>query len=154
MSTRLGLEQIPPFTAQALSMDLSHASPGGLTICGSYVPKTTAQLDSLIQRRGDRLETIVLVVEKLLQSPTSAEDIVPQMAEKAGQLIVDGKDVLVMTSRNLITGSDERTSLNIGTAVANALVMFLRMLNPRPRYLIAKVRCAPFLSLVLSLSQG
>jgi hypothetical protein len=121
-------------------MDLSTSSPGGLIVAGSYVPKTTAQLESLVQGRGSQLETIILEVDKLLQGPSAAEQIVLEAADRAGQLIVDGKDVLIMTSRQLVTGTDERSSLNIGTVVANALVLFLRMLNPRPRYVIAKVR--------------
>lgn len=139
VSTRLGLEQIPPLTAQALNLDVSVSSPGGLILAGSYVPKTTAQLETLIEGRGDKLATIVLQVEKLLESPRVAEETVLQASDEACKLIVHGKDVLVMTSRKLITGSDERTSLDIGSVVASALVLFLRMLNPRPRYLIAKV---------------
>ena len=141
MSTRLGIEQIPPLTPRDLEMDLSPSSPGGLILAGSYVPKTTAQLDALVHGRGPQLETIILEVDKLLQSSNAAEQIVLEAADRAGQLIVDGKDVLLMTSRQIITGSDERSSLNIGAVVANALVLFLLTLRPRPRYLIAKVRC-------------
>lgn len=57
----------------------------------------------------------------------------------AGEYITSGEDVLVMTSRKLITGADELSSLNIGSVVAAALVLFLRLLVPRPRYVIAKV---------------
>jgi uncharacterized protein YgbK (DUF1537 family) len=140
VSTRLGIDQIPPLSAQDLKMDLSTSSPGGLIMAGSYVPKTTAQLDSLIHGRGSKLEAIVLEVDDLLKAADSAEQIVLDAADRAGQFIVDGRDVLIMTSRKLVTGRDERSSLNIGTVVANALVLFLRALNPRPRYLIAKVR--------------
>ena len=139
VSTRLGIEQIPPLTAEDLNIDQSPSSVGGLIIAGSYVPKTTAQIESLIRGRGDKLETVVFEVEDLLKDPRSTEEIILQAADKAGQLVLDGRDVLVMTSRKLISGSDERTSLDIGTVVANALVLFLRTLNPRPRYVIAKV---------------
>lgn len=140
VSTRLGLEQIPPLTAQTLNLDVSNSSHGGLILAGSYVPTTTAQLEALIQGRGDKLATIVLQVEKLLENAQFMEETMLQASDEACKLIVHGKDVLVMTSRKLITGSNERTSLDIGSLVANALVLFLRMLNPRPRYLIAKVR--------------
>ncbi|KAJ9610310.1 hypothetical protein H2200_005087 [Cladophialophora chaetospira] len=138
VSTRLGIEQIPPLTAEDLNLDLSPSGPGGLIIAGSYVPKTTAQLESLIQGRGEKLETVVFEVEDLLKAPRSIEETVLEAAEKAGELITKGRDVLVMTSRKLISGSDERTSLDIGTVVANALVLCLRSLIPRPRYVIAK----------------
>jgi uncharacterized protein YgbK (DUF1537 family) len=128
-------------------MDLSSSAPGGLIIAGSYVPKTTAQLDSLVKGRGSKLTTITIDVEPLLASPENAEKTVLEAAEKAGELIVAGIDVLLMTSRKLITGADEVSSLKIGGVVANVLVQFLRMLIPRPRYVIAKVRQYLFLSL-------
>ena len=139
VSTRLGLEQIPPLTAATLKLQLSNTSPGGLIIAGSYVPKTTVQLESLIRGRSDRLDTIILEVGELLKDTGRTEEIILQAADKAGRLIADGRDVLVMTSRNLILGSDEKSSLNIGSVVAKALVLFLRLLNPKPRYIIAKV---------------
>ena len=141
VSTRLGLRQIPPLTLSALKLDLPNPAPGGLIIAGSYVPKTTEQLESLVNGRGNQLEVIILQVDQLLGDTQTADDIVLQAADRAGQLIVDGRDVLVMTSRKLVTGSDEKSSLNIGSVVAGALVLFLRLLNPRPRYIIAKVCC-------------
>ncbi|KAK6378880.1 hypothetical protein LTS17_006583 [Exophiala oligosperma] len=138
VSTRLGLSQIPPLTAEALNMDLEMSSPGGLIIAGSYVPKTTAQLESLIAGRGKHLHTVVIQVDALLETHTDSEDIILRAADEAGQKIAEGIDVLVMTSRKLITGHDERSSLAIGSVIAKALVLFLRLLNPRPRYIIAK----------------
>lgn len=44
-----------------------------------------------------------------------------------------------MTSRKLITGNDELSSLAIGTTVAEALVRVLQGIEVRPRYVIAKV---------------
>ena len=138
VSARLGIVQIPPLTPKDLDMDFSNAAPGGLIIAGSYVPKTTAQLESLVEGRGDKLNTITIEVEPLLASPEKANEVVRAAATKAGELIVAGKDVLLMTSRKLITGHDEKSSLEIGSAVATALVDFLRLLEPRPRYIIAK----------------
>lgn len=140
VSTRLGIQQIPPLGPKELNMDLSPAAPGGLIIAGSYVPKTTAQLESLIQGRGDHLNTIVIQVEDLLANPSKSQETVLAAADKAGELIVQGKDVLLMTSRRLITAKDAVSSLKTGTTVAQALVDFLRLVNPRPRYVIAKVR--------------
>jgi Nucleotide-binding C-terminal domain len=127
-------------TAQALNLDVSPASPGGLVIAGSYVPKTTAQLEALIDGRGTKLQTITLDVENLLQGPEIADGTIRAAANQAGELITKGEDVLVMTSRKLVTGGDELSSLKIGGVVAASLVSFLRLLDPRPRYIIAKVR--------------
>ncbi|CEN60805.1 Putative Voltage-gated shaker-like K channel [Aspergillus calidoustus] len=137
VSTRLGIPQIPPVTPKALGMSLQPSQPGGLILAGSYVPKTTEQLQSLIDG-SKSLQTIVLKVEDLLKSTDAAEQAALDAADKAGQLILKGQDVLVMTSRALITGNDGVSSLKIGSTVAAVLVLFLRLLVPRPRYIIAK----------------
>jgi uncharacterized protein YgbK (DUF1537 family) len=138
VSTRLGIEQIPPLSPNDLKMDLSTNAPGGLIIAGSYVPKTTAQLQSLISGRGEKLHRIELDVEALLQGAETSQQTILDATNEAGRWILNGDDVLIMTSRKLITGSDEVSSLKIGSVVATALVLFLRMLIPRPRYVIAK----------------
>lgn len=51
----------------------------------------------------------------------------------------NGKDTLLMTSRELVTGDDELSSLAIGATVAEALVRISRGIEVRPRYIIAKV---------------
>ncbi|KEF55940.1 uncharacterized protein A1O9_07520, partial [Exophiala aquamarina CBS 119918] len=149
VSSRLGLEQIPPLTARTLELDVSPSSPGGLILAGSYVPKTTAHLESLIEGLGNKLATIVLRVDNLLEGPRAAEATILQASDETCRLIIDGKDVLIMTSRKLITGSDKRTSLDIGSVVASSLVLFLRMLNPRPHYVIAKIDAGPIITLHL-----
>lgn len=138
VSTRLGIEQIPPLTPRDLKMDLSPKAPGGLVIAGSYVPKTTAQLESLVSGRAGKLHRIEIDVEALLQGTETSQQTILAATDEAGRWILNGDDVLIMTSRKLITGSDELSSLKIGSVVASALVLFLRMLIPRPRYIIAK----------------
>lgn len=138
VSTRLGISQIPPLMPKSLGLSTHASQPGGLILAGSYVPKTTEQLQSLIDGRGPSLEVIVLTVDDLLKSPEDADQAALDAADKAGQSILNGRDVLVMTSRDLITGNDGVSSLKIGSTVAAALVLFLRLLVPRPRYIIAK----------------
>ena len=137
VSSRLGIPHIPPITAEELSLS---PTVGGLIIAGSYVPKTTSQLETLQQRSGTDLTTIVLDVPKLLQSKQSDADEISHAIAQAEKEISRGQDVLLMTSRDLVTGDDEARSLDIGTVVANALVAFLSGLTVRPRYIIAKVR--------------
>lgn len=135
VSARLGISPIPPISAATLSLP---SEVGGLILAGSYVPKTTAQLESLVSGRGSKLTTIILDVERLLESPLSAEETLTQSLDLAVREISRGQDVLLMTSRKLITGSDERSSLDIGSTVAKTLVSFVERLNSRPRYIIAK----------------
>lgn len=139
VSARLGISPIPPITAQQLSTSFT-ADRGGLIIAGSYVPKTTAQLAILRERSGSDLAVVELDVEKLLrhESNQNEEDILATALEKAESEVSNGQDVLLMTSRKLITGANERESLDIGTIVARSLVLFLQRFSVRPRYVIAK----------------
>ncbi|KAF2820252.1 hypothetical protein CC86DRAFT_118838 [Ophiobolus disseminans] len=135
VSARLGISPIPPITARQLRMD---SSVGGLIIAGSYVPKTTAQLKSLIATSKDKLITVELDVNKLLESESTREGELQRALKTAERYLYSPKDVLVMTSRNLITGADERSSLDIGSIVAASLVSLLTRLDTKPRYVIAK----------------
>lgn len=136
VSSRLAIPQIEPISAKQLSLS---PSVGGLIIAGSYVPKTTSQLEVLRQRGGDKLTAIVLDVGEMLESQQSAKDVISSAISKAESQISCGQDVLIMTSRKLITGDDETKSLDIGSKVAEALVSFLVNLKTKPRYIIAKV---------------
>lgn len=138
VSTRLAIKPIPPLSAADLKMNTCHSAPGGLIIAGSYVPKTTAQLDSLIKGRGDQLVKICLEAADLVEKPQAAHQLILDVANKASIDIAEGRDVLLYTSRTLIRGSDALSSLKIGGAIAEALVTFLRFLITRPRYIIAK----------------
>jgi uncharacterized protein YgbK (DUF1537 family) len=140
VSTRLGIEQIAPLGPTDLQMDTSAAAPGGLIIAGSYVPKTTAQLESLVAGRGEKLNKVTIDVEELLASPESTRQTIVEAAKKADGLIKAGEDVLIMTSRKLVTAGDEVSSLKIGSTVAQSLVDIMEQLETRPRYVIAKVR--------------
>ena len=136
VSSRLAIPQIEPISAQQLSLS---ASVGGLIIAGSYVPKTTAQLEVLRERGGEKLTAIVLDVRKLLESEDATTKTIEDAISHAEKEIGRGQDALIMTSRDLVTGDDEAKSLDIGSKVAKALVSFLVNLKTKPRYVIAKV---------------
>jgi uncharacterized protein YgbK (DUF1537 family) len=52
--------------------------------------------------------------------------------------LASGRDVLLATSRKLITGADAAANLAIGRQVSDALVALVRGLRTPPRFLIAK----------------
>ena len=145
MSARLGIAPIQPISPadfNAASKGPEVSSNGGLIIAGSYVPKTTAQLEALRRRAGDKLTTVELDVEKLLESESARASEVTKAIKIAEKTLSEGQDVLVMTSRKLITGATGAESLDIGSVVARVLVSFLEGLTTRPRYVIAKVSTA------------
>ena len=120
---------LPP---AAFSTPNSH---GGLTLVGSYVPKTSAQLSALLATAA--VTPIELDVPALLddtrRAPTLAATLAPLNTALAA-----GRDTVVFTSRELITGADPAASLAIGRRVSDALIHLVRQLAVAPRYLIAK----------------
>lgn len=117
-----------------------------MIIAGSYVPKTTAQLNALTSRLAGpeteeekRLSISEIKVDQLLASQESALRVIQKVIQETDAQLKAGKDTLVMTSRDLVTGDDELSSLAIGTTVAEALVRILHGIEVRPRYIIAKV---------------
>jgi len=125
VSSRLGITGIPPLTLADLGVSAAAGAqqPGGLIIAGSYVPKTTAQLKVLRERRGEKLAVIELEVSDLIASLEAAEAAVAEAAEVTSRKVAAGQDVLVMTSRTLVKGNNALSSLSIGSQVARALVL-------------------------------
>jgi uncharacterized protein YgbK (DUF1537 family) len=116
--------------------ELVSGSPfGGLFVVGSYVPKTTAQVAAL--KLETKIVPIEIHVEKLLDERFSAAEI-----DRATGLVNDhleqGKDVVIFTSRALVTGIDARASLDIGQVVSDSLIRIVRGLTHQPSYLVAK----------------
>ena len=114
---------------------LQPRNSGGLTIVGSYVPKTTTQLERVLAC-GD-VERVEISVEKMLDASQRGM-ILLRAVEQASAGIRAGRDVVVFTSRTLITGAGAEASLAIGNHVSAALVELLQRIEVPPRYLIAK----------------
>ncbi|KAL6237477.1 hypothetical protein BDW75DRAFT_228666 [Aspergillus navahoensis] len=138
VSARLGIRENPPLIPASLGLNTDPCQPGGLILAGSYVLKTTEQLQALIEGQGSDLQVIILRVEDLLRSREQAEQTALDAADKAGEFILKGQDVLVMASRDHFTRGGSISSLKIGSTIGAALVLFVRMLIPRPRYIIAE----------------
>ncbi|KAL3482014.1 hypothetical protein BJX99DRAFT_113017 [Aspergillus californicus] len=138
VSTRLGIAGIPPLTATDLALPTPRQT-GGLLLAGSYVPKTTEQLKVLTDARSpEHLSVIEMSVQELIASSESAAALIARVIEKTEANLQNGMDTLVMTSRDLVVGGDELSSLAIGSRVAGALVGVLEGIEVRPRFVIAK----------------
>ena len=112
------------------------ATTGGLIIAGSHVPKTTRQLDVLLQgETGIAAEEID--VRKLLDE-SEHRTICAQTADRIDRTLAAGKDALVYTSRKYLAMSGAAASLDAGQTIASRLASMLRLLRVRPRYLLAK----------------
>ena len=114
----------------------SASRQGGLLAAGSYVGKTTAQLERLFAAVPD-LVRVEIAVPSLLD-PAIREAEVVRAREAVECAISCGHSVALHTSRTLITGSDPGASLHIGSQISSALVELVRSLSVRPAWFIAK----------------
>ena len=138
VSARLGIERKPPISAAELFGTAKAESRGGLVIIGSYVPRTTAQREYLLEHCKGHIRHFELDVESLLTGGNEA--LIRRTAAEVDEVIRSGVDAVVSTSRRLITGKSADESLRMGGIVNHVLVSIGREVTVRPKYVIAKVR--------------
>lgn len=110
---------------------------GSLTIVGSYVPKTTRQLENLLQDKIHFAIAIEIIVSRILQDDEVdiyRRDIVMRIDKEIAQ----GRDVVIFTSRDLAKGENAAANLRINSAVSSFLVSIVKDLITRPAFIIAK----------------
>jgi uncharacterized protein YgbK (DUF1537 family) len=111
------------------------ASGGGLSIVGSHVPRSSSQLAALQSQPG--VVSVEVQVQALLaEAQYDAE--VARVTQAIEQALRRDADVVLFTSRTLVTGADASSTLAIGQRVSAGLVAVVRALATRPRYLLAK----------------
>ena len=108
---------------------------GGLFVVGSYVPKTSAQLAAL--GRQDGVVEIAVKVDDLLDDARQPAAIAAATAA-ANRALEKGKDTVLFTSRDLVAGTDAKSSLNIGRRVSDSLIAIVHGIACKPSYLVAK----------------
>jgi uncharacterized protein YgbK (DUF1537 family) len=113
----------------------SEGGGGGLFVVGSHVPRTTAQLSSLLSREG--VSPVEVSVEALLDDGLRQERI-RQAAEGAETILKAGRDAVIFTSRTLVEGKGTAAGLDVGRTVSDALADIVGRIQVRPRYLVAK----------------
>ena len=108
---------------------------GSLVIVGSFVPKSTAQLENLLKENTHH--PIEINVADVLRSHDS-DSYARTITENVNGLLSAGKHVVIYTSRELQKGSDAESSLRINHLVSLFLVNIVRKLTVRPAFIIAK----------------
>lgn len=130
VAARLGLEPRSLWKPESAS---GHSN-GGLIIVGSYVPKTTLQLEHLLQ--SEETETLQLDVAALLGA--DRDSVITNCLTQLSDWLSTGNNVTVFTSRELVTGDTPGENLTIGNTISKALVEIVQKLPITPRFLIAK----------------
>ena len=132
VQVRAGLAARPLLTPADLALP---QTGGGLVVVGSYVPKTTGQLAELLALPD--VVSCELRVASLLDGATRQTEI-ERATQVIDQALQQGQDVVVYTSRDLVTGQNAEHSLSIGQQVSDSLVALVHALKTQPRYLLAK----------------
>jgi uncharacterized protein YgbK (DUF1537 family) len=110
----------------------AESSHGGLIVVGSYVTKTTNQLNKLLLHKS--LVPVEIDVSKVLRKELE----VSEMACALDGYLKEGKDVVLYTSRLLQFGTSELHSLAIGNIVSAFVTTLLSTLQTVPKFIIAK----------------
>jgi uncharacterized protein YgbK (DUF1537 family) len=107
---------------------------GGLIIVGSYVPKSSGQLQALLDAGVRAIEANV---EALLDDAQHAGEIA-RVAQQTNAWLAEGRDTVIYTSRTLITGDNAQSSLAIGSRVSASVIAMVNSITVQPRYVLAK----------------
>jgi uncharacterized protein YgbK (DUF1537 family) len=108
---------------------------GALVIVGSHVPKSSIQLEALLRVPGTI--GLELSVRDIL-NPGAKENHIRDIVNRVNNSLKEEMDVVIFTSRELVSGEDYQSNLRIGQRVSSALVAVVNGIEVRPRYIIAK----------------
>jgi uncharacterized protein YgbK (DUF1537 family) len=131
---QLGMEPRLPLGSRDIwkgAMPIRH----GLVVIGSHVAQTVRQLAVLRSRVG--LVDVEVSVPALLAS-RSREQAIDSAASRIVSSLVD-HEVVLSTSRDLVSGTDSDSSLAIARSVSAAMVEIVRRVAPhRPAWVLSK----------------
>lgn len=140
VSAHLGIEATPSLSPQDLFKSSGDVEArGGLIVVGSYVPKTTEQREILLARCEGFVTHFELNVEQLLESKDSNVGVIEATVRKVETALRSGNDVVLSTSRKLITKDSGKSSLHMGSIISGVMVAIVKLISVRPKYVVAKV---------------
>jgi uncharacterized protein YgbK (DUF1537 family) len=129
---RAGLSPKPLLQPAELNLT---ADGGGLIVVGSYVPRSTQQVNALLSSAGVFKSEIS--VSALLDDQLRDKEI-DRIVKKSEQALNRGDDMLIFTGRRLVTGKDSKSNLHIGKKVSQGIIDILQHIQTVPRYILAK----------------
>ena len=135
---RIGQEVHPPLTREeiATARGERELAAGGLIVVGSHVELTTRQLNRL--REEEKPTELEIEVQQIID-PERRDKHLKDVTDQAISAIKDG-NVIVRTSRKLVTGVDGDASLEISRQVSAAVVKVTKEILKAapPRFVVAK----------------
>ncbi len=129
---RAGIDPRPILPAQAIG---AKGPMGGLVVVGSFVGKTSEQLESVLGLAGTA--GIEVAVDDLAGTASRGREIERAAAAALGAIRA-GLHAVVFTSRGHESALGKAGDLKAGRAVSSALVEIVRAIPERPRLIVAK----------------
>lgn len=108
---------------------------GGIIVVGSYVQKTTRQLEQLLTFPG--IVSLEIQVERVLD-PAGYDQELSRVIAEANKHLAEGSNVVVYSSRKLIAKENKTDNFRISQTVSGALVKVVQSLQVVPKFIIAK----------------
>jgi len=144
VASLMGLSNRPYLSIHELTIKsdnyLYAGKNGGLMVMGSYVEKSTRQLNFLINELSKNNRNFVhleLKTEDLINSG-HADKTISDLSRQANLQLSSGKTVLMTTSRILMRGKNSLEDLQINETVANALISVVKGIDQVPLFFVAK----------------
>lgn len=132
VQVRAGIFPRPLLTQSDLQIP---AAGGGLIVVGSFVPRSTGQVNSLLT--ATNIARAEINVKALLDDRLCGEEI-NRVASETEQALCRGSDMLIFTGRQLVAGKDSKSSLQIGQKISQGLIRIVQRIQTAPRYILAK----------------
>jgi uncharacterized protein YgbK (DUF1537 family) len=88
----------------------------------------------LTQQNMDRIEVRLRALLDSKYRPNEIE----RVAKYIDRALQESRDVVLFTSRALITGNDPVSTLAIGNKISDGLIEIIKMISSRPRYILSK----------------
>jgi uncharacterized protein YgbK (DUF1537 family) len=129
---RAAIEPRAPLSAREMC---DPGAEGGLVLVGSYIERTSAQLQSLLALPN--AEAVELVVDRLADPGSRAPEAARVAAAAMGAMAA-GRHAVVFTSRGRTSRLGTAGDLAAGRVVSDALVDVVKAIPRRPRLLVAK----------------
>ncbi|MFO7737719.1 MAG: four-carbon acid sugar kinase family protein [Desulfatiglandaceae bacterium] len=129
---RAGMHPKPLLTGSDLGLS---KSGGALIVVGSYVPRTTSQLNAL--RKQNRVVWVEVDVKALLDDNRRSKA-VKDAVERTNRALHQEHHTVVFTTRKVTCGKEIETNLSIGEKISEGLVSIVKGVSTRPRYVLAK----------------
>lgn len=107
---------------------------GGIIVVGSHVKKSSVQLQHLLENTN--IKSVEFDVKEVTKE--TLNDYIDIVTEKAENLIKNGEDIVIYTTRDVIKTEDLNHNLSISTTISNSLVSIISNLNIQPKFIIAK----------------